>query len=63
MGRWHTPSGGRESRVARHSPRPGRRMLRVRQRAASERGKTGRAPRMTEVTSTKCGGSVSSFTL
>lgn len=34
-------------------PRPGRRMLRVRQRAARERGNTGRAPRITDVTSTR----------
>lgn len=34
-------------------PRPGRRMLRVRQRAARERGSTGRAPRITDVTSTR----------
>lgn len=58
----HAREGMRLGRAA-DSPRPGRRMLRVRQRAASERGRTGRAPRMTEVTSTRCGGSVSSFTL
>lgn len=44
-------------------PKPGRRMLRVRQRAARERGRTGSAPRMTEVMSSRCGGSVRSLTL
>lgn len=59
-----TDEGNKEcTERERDLPRPGRRMLRVRQRAARERGNTGRAPRITDVTSTRWGGNVSSFTV